>query len=178
MTLSTSLVAVCCSSASERSSVRWRSSLSSRVFSMAMTACAAKFVHQRDLLVGERADLLTKDRDSADQLVILEHRHNDQRTRAADETEPGSPAAATVEVGAKWTRSLVCKRRLERVAGFRQERAARFSVNSAYAGGVMSRDTAQTSRLRNEQHPELGFANARRVLEHGLEHRIELARRA
>ena len=37
------LVAVCCSSDSVRSSVRWRSSLSSRVFSMAMTACAAKF---------------------------------------------------------------------------------------------------------------------------------------
>ena len=37
MTLSTSAVAVCCSE-------RLRSSLSSRVFSMAMTACAAKFV--------------------------------------------------------------------------------------------------------------------------------------
>ena len=44
MTLSTSEVAVCCSSDSLRSSVRWRSSLSSRVFSMAMTAWAAKFV--------------------------------------------------------------------------------------------------------------------------------------
>ena len=44
MTFSTSDVAVCCSSASVRSSVRWRSSLSSRVFSMAITACAAKFV--------------------------------------------------------------------------------------------------------------------------------------
>ena len=43
MTFSTSEVAVCCSSASVRSSVRWRSSLSSRVFSMAMTAWAAKF---------------------------------------------------------------------------------------------------------------------------------------
>ena len=43
MTFSTSLVAVCCSSNSERSSVRWRSSLSSRAFSIAMTACAAKF---------------------------------------------------------------------------------------------------------------------------------------
>ena len=43
MTFSTSVVAVCCSSDSLRSSVRWRSSLSSRVFSMAMTACAAKF---------------------------------------------------------------------------------------------------------------------------------------
>ena len=44
MTLSTSLVAVCCSSNSRRSSVRWRSSLSSRAFSIAMTACAPKFV--------------------------------------------------------------------------------------------------------------------------------------
>ena len=38
MTLNTSDVAVCCSNASLRSSVRWRSSLSSRVFSMAITA--------------------------------------------------------------------------------------------------------------------------------------------
>ena len=40
----TSEVAVCCSSASVKSSVRCRSSLSSRVFSMAMTAWAAKFL--------------------------------------------------------------------------------------------------------------------------------------
>jgi hypothetical protein len=38
MTSRISDVAVCCSSDSERSLVRWRSSLSSRVFSMAMTA--------------------------------------------------------------------------------------------------------------------------------------------
>ena len=75
MTCSTSEVAVCCSSASLRSSVRWRSSLSRRVFSMAMTAWAAKFCDQLDLLVGERADLLAVDDDGADQLVLLEHRH-------------------------------------------------------------------------------------------------------
>ncbi len=44
MTCSTSEVAVCCSSASERSSVRWRNSPSRRVFSMAITAWAAKLV--------------------------------------------------------------------------------------------------------------------------------------
>ena len=38
ITRSTSEVAVCCSNASLRSSVRCRSSLSSRVFSIAMTA--------------------------------------------------------------------------------------------------------------------------------------------
>ena len=79
MTFNTSEVAVCCSSDSERSSVRWRSSLSSRVFSMAITACAAKFCDQLDLLVGERADLLAVNADGADQLVVLEHRHDKQR---------------------------------------------------------------------------------------------------
>ena len=60
MTWSTSDVAVCCSNdsvrsavRSVRSSVRWRSSLSSRAFSMAMTAWSAKVGHQLDLLVGE-----------------------------------------------------------------------------------------------------------------------------
>ena len=37
-----------------RSSVRWRSSLSSRVFSIAITAWAAKFWTKLDLLVRER----------------------------------------------------------------------------------------------------------------------------
>ena len=42
---------------------------------MAMTAWAAKFCDQLDLLVGERPDLLAVDGDRADQLVVLEHRH-------------------------------------------------------------------------------------------------------
>ena len=50
---------------------------------MAMTAWAAKFVDQLDLLVGERTDLLAIDGDSADQLVFLEHRHDDNRARTA-----------------------------------------------------------------------------------------------
>ena len=44
ITCSTSDVAVCSSSASLKSVVRWRSSLSNRAFSMAMTAWTAKFV--------------------------------------------------------------------------------------------------------------------------------------
>ena len=52
-----------------------RSSLSSRVFSMAMTAWAAKFLHQLDLLIGEWPHLLAIDHDGADQTVVPEHRH-------------------------------------------------------------------------------------------------------
>ena len=82
MTFSTSEVAVCCSSVS-------RSSLSSRVFSMAMTACAAKLVHQLDLLVGERPHFLAVDGDGADQLAVLQHRH------ATGVRAPPSSTAAT-----------------------------------------------------------------------------------
>ena len=46
ITCNTSAVAVCCSSAS-------RCSVISRAFSIAITAWAAKFLQQRDLLVGE-----------------------------------------------------------------------------------------------------------------------------
>ena len=64
---------------SVRSSVRWRSSLSRRAFSIAMTAWLAKFCDQLDLLVGERPDLLAIDADRADQLALLEHRHDEKR---------------------------------------------------------------------------------------------------
>ena len=49
-----------------RSVVRWRSSLSNRAFSMAMTAWAAKFVHQRDLFVGEGTDFLAVQAENTD----------------------------------------------------------------------------------------------------------------
>ena len=58
-------MAVCCSSASVRSAVRsvrsvvrWRSSFGNRVFSMAMTACAAKVREQLNLFVGKRDEPL------------------------------------------------------------------------------------------------------------------------
>src|SRR5262245_38401062 len=40
--------------------------------------------NQFDLLVGERLDLLTVDDNGADQLIILEHRHSDRRSRTAE----------------------------------------------------------------------------------------------
>ena len=50
---------------------------------MAMTAWAAKFCHQLDLLVGERANFLAVDDDCADQRVVLEHRDGDLSSCAA-----------------------------------------------------------------------------------------------
>src|SRR5438046_3218356 len=64
MTPRTSAVAVCCSNAS-------RVSLISRAFSIATTACVAKFCSRRDLLVGKRANLATISGDVAQQGVVL-----------------------------------------------------------------------------------------------------------
>ena len=83
ITLSTSEVAICCSRDSERSSVRWRSSLSSRVFSMAMTACAAKFCTSSICLSVKGQHLLPVYGDDPDQLIILEHGHRNNCPVAA-----------------------------------------------------------------------------------------------
>ena len=80
MILSTSDVAVCCSSDSERSSVRSRSSFSSRVFSMAMTACAAKFLNQCDLLLSERSGLHAANQDCPDRISFAQQRSGKGRS--------------------------------------------------------------------------------------------------
>ncbi len=74
MTCNTSAVAVCCSNAS-------RVSVISRAFSIAITACAAKFCKQRDLLVRERPHFLAVDSDYTQERVVLVQRH---RNCAAD----------------------------------------------------------------------------------------------
>ena len=71
MTWSTSEVAVCCSSDSV-------SSLSSRAFSMAMTAWSAKLVTSSICLSVEGPNFLAVNGDDADHVVFLEHRHPDQ----------------------------------------------------------------------------------------------------
>ena len=61
-----------------RSSVRWRSSLSRRAFSMAITACAAKFVDQLDLLFRETGGLPGgKCQYGRSGSLLLEHRHGE-----------------------------------------------------------------------------------------------------
>ena len=76
--MSTSAVAVCCSSASVRSSVRCCSSLNSRTFSIAITAWSAKVSIKDDLLRRERFHLQAVDGDSSNQLVALEHRDSER----------------------------------------------------------------------------------------------------
>ena len=80
MTRSTSDVAVCCSSDSVRSSVRCAQLVEQPRVLDGDDGLSGEVLHQRDLLVGERPDLLAIDRDRADQLVLLEHRHRYERS--------------------------------------------------------------------------------------------------
>ena len=92
-TFNTSEVAVCCSSVC-------LSSLSNRAFSMAMTAWAAKFFNQFDLLVGKGANFLAVHDDRANQFVIFQHwnRHGTvcpqvRRQQRKRDCVPSSPVA-------------------------------------------------------------------------------------
>ena len=76
MTCKTSDVAVCCSSDSLRSSVRCAQFLEQSRILDGNHGLFGKILDQLDLLVGERLHLLAIDRDDADQLVFLQHRHN------------------------------------------------------------------------------------------------------
>ena len=51
---------------------------------MAMTAWAGEVLDQLDLLVGERPHLLAINGERTDELVVLEHRHNNQCTHPGD----------------------------------------------------------------------------------------------
>ena len=81
MTRRTSEVATCCSSDSERSSVRWRSSLSSRVFSMAMTAWAAKLLTSSICLSVNGRTSWRYIVNRANEFAVLEHRYRKESSR-------------------------------------------------------------------------------------------------
>ena len=166
------------SSSTERpsSSVRWRSSLSSRAFSMAMTAWPAK-LRQLDLLVGERTDFLPIDRDCADRLVLLEHRHAQNRANAKllDNVDG---ERVPIPVGLR-RRIVVDVDHL-----FRVDRAKQAGSRAGLRRGHLDRrrkvprGDAKAAVLAQPQSSILRRANLYGVQQHGLEHGLQLARRA
>ena len=79
ITLSSSLVAVCCSSATRSSLLRVSSSVNRRTFSMAMTAWSAKVSRSCDLLVGEGARPPASDQDRAESHAFTQQRGGQRR---------------------------------------------------------------------------------------------------
>src|SRR6516162_6345447 len=83
ITLSTSLVAVWYSNDSSRSDVRSRNSLRSRAFSIAITACAAKFCNSAICLSVNGRTSCRKFVKQADEVAILDEGYHQQRADAA-----------------------------------------------------------------------------------------------
>ena len=75
MTLSTSAVAVCCCS-------EFAQLVEQPGVLDGDDGLVGEVLHQLDLLVGERTNLLAIDADRADQLVLLEHRHGKTAVRS------------------------------------------------------------------------------------------------
>ena len=78
---------------------------------MAMTAWRGEVLDQLDLLVGEQADLLAIDGNSANQLIPLEHWHQHERARPRELYQGELAYGSSSAMLARWTICLVSTRR-------------------------------------------------------------------
>ena len=131
---------------------------------------------QFDLLVGEGTNLLAIDGDRADQLVLLEHGHDDLRARTRQPGRRGRDRLRglvdAVDHGSRLQDAV------EGIAGLWQEAAARPDEIAIGRRRIEYGRRVEGTVVVAVQHAELGLANARGVLQHGLEYRRQLAGRA
>src|SRR5262249_21976754 len=120
--------------------------------------------------------------DDSDQLVVLEHRHADYRMNAT-EFDPGDGPRIAVGIGlglckvGKVGRLLRSHYLAKRATWGRTERAATARLGEC-RGHVVRSDNPQSVPLAEVKRAEFGLAKPGRVLQHGLEHRLQLAGRA
>src|ERR1700722_4059560 len=137
---------------------------------------------QLDLFGREWANLLAKNAESADELILLEHWHDDKAARARNIDKPHNRRIAG------------CVTRLARNIGdvdnlfYRGDPPkgdipawTKYRVATIFFGPCRRRpvDRRQSKCIRiiKEQISELGPADARGILKHGLEYRLQFARR-
>src|SRR5262249_42685825 len=140
-----------------------------------------KIRNQGDLLVGERSNVLVEYADRTHQLLVLDHRHDQQGPDSA-EFYPGDRQRITIEIGS--VRAIVGNvddierfdDARQRVQGTRSVRTALKELCKRRRIAELGDDTGGTV-LEPPERAELGSANAPRVLQHRLEHRLQFAGR-
>ena len=135
---------------------------------------------QRDLFVGESTHLLAKNADRADQFIILEHRDAHDRPIIAqfNRSEP-------VRIVRSMCRNVVDLDHLFR-GGSTPEGGVRRRPEAELASacfGICGRRVVQCNgpkriSFAEPKRAEFGLTNASCVLQHGIEHRLQLAGRA
>ena len=136
--------------------------------------------HQLDLLFGEGTHLLAVDGDCADQIIVLEHRHDEQRPIAC-KLGTGDRHRIALDV-ASLCPDIGYVDDVLRHGGV-PKAGARTGTDYWIAPPhiqpclrrVVLGDETERVAFAQEEVAELGFANARRVRQHGLEHRLQLA---
>ena len=133
-------------------------------------------MNQRDLLVGEGTNLLTVDRDYANQHIVFEHWHFDQRTHSA---ELGCHRGSGVSQGVSDREDLLCRHStVERRFRPRLKQCA-LSLEFGIGGWrVVHRECAQGVIFDEIKRAEPGLADAYRVVEDELKDEFQFAGRA
>src|SRR5262249_6688516 len=137
---------------------------------------------QLGLLVGEWQHLLAVYGDHADQFIFLEHWHAQIRANAAL-LDSGNAQRITFGVGSI-SRNISNMHDLLRLGGAAEAGSSarveyRFTHPSLYIGWwrAIHGDSAESISFTQIHGAELGCADTRRILQHGLEHRLQLAGR-
>ena len=132
-------------------------------------------IAQFDLLAGEGTHLLPIDDDGANQFIVLDHRHRDHRSRTAVSRRRARGRARCV-VGR--VRHVACSNKaIEDAAGERLKRSTLEKERCKFLADVMQGRRMELVIGPAEKDSKLGLADARCVIQHCLEHRLQLARR-
>ena len=147
---------------------------------MAITAWCAKFCHQLDLLVGERPNLLAIDVESANHLAVFEQWDGQQRTGTSEIDESNhrriAPDVTWLSLEVSDVDGL--PGRDQAAKGLLRTRADQ-RVPAAIVGKCRRR-IVKGNHLKcvtdiSQQVTELRLADTRRILQHGVEYRLQFA---
>ena len=134
-------------------------------------------LHQLDLLVGKRANFLAIDGDHADKFVVPEHRHQDERI-VRRRAVAARPAIALGRMVGRVDHLLGSHGTVEQAAGCRLESIASALEKFSKSGRtIVHRTGVQHAVVMKIQRAELGVADTRGILQHGLENRLQIAGR-
>src|SRR5947208_1675296 len=145
---------------------------------------SGEVLHQFDLFIGERTDLLAEDGDSTDQFTLLEHRYKEVGSRASGFHE-GDEAGVALDIALlrhqvdNVDNAPGCRAAGEWVTRIVIDDKDRVPTPSLGVGArrvLLGNDTKRFF-LIEKQIGELRLAQPRRVREYGLEHMLQLAGR-
>src|SRR3954470_14678078 len=137
---------------------------------------------QLDLLFTECPNLLSVDGDRADELMLVEHRDNDERSGTtkfggSDEIRIALDPDLLLRPGIEDVNRLFRPRDTAKTASRIRDKWSTLQELGKRRRYAEHRSGLDKVIVETEKHSEIGFANSRRPLQHGLEYGLELAGR-